>query len=206
MANQESELTVEEARTVKYYDEHSEEWASKHSGGTMFDSEMELLFDLLPEGTILEVGTGTGEDAKKLIKHYGVSKYWGVDRSAGLLKIAKKRNPGANLSHLSIYSLDKLDRKFDGFWISAMLIHVHKNKLQTALKVLQSVLNEGAVGFISIMEGDADMEESRPGRHYSLWMPDEFERELVKAQFEVIKFRRIETDASPWLAYLLKRN
>ena len=198
-------LNIQELKTIEYYDQNAEDWSERHSGGEMFDPEMELMFGLLTAGKILEIGTGSGEDADKLITHYGSENYVGVDASKGLLKIAQKRNPKANFINLSIYDLGKLDHKFDGFWVSAMLIHVPKNKLQAAFENLKNVLNDRAIGFISIMEGTADMEESRPGRHYTLWMPNEFEKELKDAKFEIIKSRRIETKASPWLTYILRK-
>ena len=202
---QENKLSKEELKTIDYYDQNAPEWSEKHSRGTMFDLDMELLFKLLPEGKMLEVATGSGEDATKLLAHYGIENYIGTDASTGLIRIAKKRNPKANLIHLSIYDLEKLSQKFDGFWISAMLIHVPKDKFQIALKSLKSALSGGAIGFISIMEGSADMEESRPGRHYSLWEASKFEKELKDAKFEIINSRRTETNASPWLAYILKK-
>lgn len=203
------ELTKEEEKTIKYYDENALTWAQKHglSGDKelMFQPEMELLFKLVPQGKILEIGTGHGGDAIQLVKHYGLNNYVGVDASGGLLRIAKERNPKADLRLANVFELDFPKESFDGFWISAMLIHIPKNKLNEALSNVHLVTKKGGVGFVSIMEGTADMEESRPGRYFSLWGQDEFTDELLKAGFETLHKRRIDTDASSWMTYLIKR-
>jgi SAM-dependent methyltransferase len=197
-------LTAEEAKSIDYYDKFAKEWSDKHAGGSMFDPEIGSLFELFPKGKVLEVGVGQGEDAVKLIEQYGVENYVGCEPAEGLLKIAQKNNPGARLVNISVYELERLKQKFDIFWISAMIIHISKTKLNKVLGIVYKVINKGGGGFISIMEGEADMEESRLGRHYSLWKQEEFEGELNRTGFEVINKRRIETKASPWLAYLLR--
>ena len=198
------QLTDEELKTINYYDKFAKEWSDKHSGGIMFNPELELLFKLSPKGKVLEIGAGHGEDARKLIRQFGVENYVGCEPAEGLLKIAKKNNPKAKFENITVYELEKLKQKFDVFWISAMMIHIPKKRLNEVLEVIHKVINEGGAGFISIMEGDADMGESRPGRHYSLWNQKEFEKALTSSKFKILKKRKIMTKASPWLTYLLR--
>ncbi len=207
--SQKKSLTREESKTIKWYDDQAETWAQKHGlnrdKSLMFQPEMNILFKLVPQGKVLEIGTGHGGDAIQLINHYGVDNYIGVDASSGLLEIAKSRNPTADLRLCSIYDLD-FSNEFDAFWASAVLIHIPKNKLQLALDRLKEAIKTAGIGFISVMEGSADMDESRPGRHYSLWSKDEFERELFLAGFEIIHHRKIkEPGNAPWLTYLIKK-
>lgn len=202
------ELTNQEKETINYYDDNAREWSEKHGmdgKNLMFDHFMRLLFQKVPDGRILEVGTGHGGDAKKLIEHYGAEKFVGCDPSAGLLKIAKQRNPGAKFTDDTVYSLNFPDNYFDAFWASAVLIHLPKNKLETAMNNLYRTLRTGGYGFISVLEGDADMHNSRPGRFYSLWKETEFKKSLKSSGFEVEAFERIETKASPWLLFLVKK-
>ena len=205
-----TKLTHEELKTIKYYDENAQLWSEKHGLSdkkVMFQPEMEKLFQLVPKGKILEVGTGHGGDAIQLISHYGIGKYTGYDASLGLLKIAKARNPGANIKFLSIYDLN-FHNLFDAFWVSAMLVHTPKKRLGEALGKLHEALKRGGIGFISIMEGSTDTEESRPGRYFSLWQQSEFETELSKVGFTVIskrKIKKVQTMANSWLTYLVKK-
>lgn len=197
-------LTDEEAKTIDYYDKFAIEWSDKHSGGTMFSPEMQIMFKLYPQGNVLEIGAGHGEDAKKLIRHYGVENYIGCEPARGLIRIARKNNPKGKFENITVYELEKLNMQFDVFWISAMIIHIPKKRIKEVLSIIHRVIKKGGVGFISIMEGDIDMGESRHGRHYSLWSQKEFEQALTSTSFETLKKRKIVTKASPWLTYLLK--
>ena len=83
-------LTPTETTTIKYYDKNAQTWAEKHglvNPQPFFTPEMNKLFNLIPSGKILEIGTGHGGDAIQLISHYGVKNYVGIDASQGLLKL-----------------------------------------------------------------------------------------------------------------------
>lgn len=199
-------LSDKEKKTIAFYDKNALDWDEKHAQGSTFDPDLKRFFELLPTGKVLEVGTGSGSDAQKLIANYGADNYLGIEPAKGFLKIAKSRNPGAQFLNLSLYDLNKLDQIFDGFWACAVLVHIPKRKLSTALKLLKSKIKKGGIGFISIMEGDVDMNESRPGRFFTLWPAGEFEGELEKAGYKILESRRIEREVgSPYLTYHLTK-
>lgn len=198
-------ITKEEQLTIDYYDKNAHTWVEKHHGGGMFDNDMDELFELVPRGKVLEVGVGSGGDAKRLLNYYGEDNYVGIEPARGLLKIAQHAIPLGKFFQKTIYDMDFPKGAFDAFWVCAMLIHVPKNKLSGALLKIRGVVKKGAYGFISVMEGDMDMEESRPGRYYSLWSKEEFDSELASAGFRIVKFKRIVPEkGSPWFAYILK--
>lgn len=204
-----AKLTPKERQTIKYYSEHSEEWKVKHKQAGKFGrlaTEFKLFFKLLPTGKIIEIGTGTGEDAVNLIKKYGIKNYIGIEPAKGLLKIALRNNPGANLVNKSTYDIDSPENTFDGFWMCQMLIHIPKGRMNEALQEVNNIVKPGGIGLISILEGlNADMEESRPGRFYTLWADTEFSQMLVKNGFEIVHKRKLETGSSPWLIYIVRK-
>lgn len=118
-------LTPEEELTIKTYDVHAEAWVSEHSSSGFWAEEMKIFRELLPEGRIIEIGSGGGRDAKELIE-MGYN-YVGIDASEGLLKQARKVNPNATLEHKSVYDLDYPENYFNGFWTSATLLHIPKS-------------------------------------------------------------------------------
>jgi len=198
-------LTDEEKQTVEYYDKHSLEWVEKHGNNKAALPDMEKLFELVSGGKILEIGVGSGKDAKLLINHFGINNYIGIEPALGLLRIAKKKNPKAKFINLSIYDIDFPSGYFDSFWISAMIIHIPKNKLVIVLKKIRKYIKKGSYGYFSVMEGNSDMEENRNGRYYSLWSQEEFEKDLKRGGFEVFRLRRLVPDTgSPWLGYIVK--
>lgn len=202
-------ISDKEKITIAYYDQNANVWAVKHGLGQkreIFLHAMQQFFNYLPLGKIIEIGSGYGGDARELIKHYGVDNYIGVEPAKGLLTIAHKQNPNATFLQKSIYSLDFPANSFNGFWTSAVLIHLPKNRLAECLTMLKKITKDSGIGFISVLEGEGDMEESRPGRYYTLWKKEKFEEILKNNNFTILYFEKIETDESPWFVYVIKNN
>lgn len=158
-------LTSEEKKTLKYYDKHAEEWSKDRSPLTssFWDQDVEKFHHFLPKGKIIEIGSGSGREASRLIAlKYD---YIGTDLSKGLLGYAKKNNPKGKFLLKNVYDLDFPANFFDGFWTSATLLHIPKSKIEIALKSINRILKQGAVGFISIKEnkGISESEEEKTG-------------------------------------------
>ncbi|OGG07211.1 hypothetical protein A2872_00785 [Candidatus Gottesmanbacteria bacterium RIFCSPHIGHO2_01_FULL_42_12] len=196
-----------EEKTLGYYNKHAKEWGEAHHG---FEEEsfwkdwMQKLHNLLSEGKILEVGSGTGKDASNLIK-LGYD-YTGTDASQGLLKIAQERNPNAVFKNIKAQDLHKLfgTDEFDCFWSAATLLHIPKDEINATLQSIHAVVKDGGIGFISIKQGEGEQEDET-GRLFSYYSQEEFAELLKENGFEVI-----EKDIQPmsektiWLVYLIK--
>lgn len=209
----EMKLTEKEKETIAYYDQNSVKWAEKHGlmdGKSLFQNQMDALLRYVPKGRVLEIGSGYGKEASMLIKHFGIENYIGVDASSGLIKLASNRNRGAKLINTSIYELDGVEsQSVDCFWASAVLIHLPKERLKEALDSLKQKLKTGAYGFISILSGNANMENSRPGRYYSLWTKEEFSESLVNGGYKVISVDRVPNSApegNDGLAFIVRND
>lgn len=203
-------LTKEEEQTMMTYDTSASEWASKHSSERFWGEEMDRFQELLPTGKVLEIGSGGGRDAKELIA--SGYEYTGTDVSQGLLEEAKKANPNTPFLHQSVYDLDFPDDTFDGFWASAVLLHIPKDRIDEALGRLHSVVRNDGIGFISIKQGEGqkieedepDMEEKRT-RLFSYWQDDEFQEALKRNEFEVIDTKvRPMSERTTWLVYFVR--
>src|SRR3990172_7698795 len=119
-------LTPKERETIRYYDKTASQWASQHLTHK-FWGRMTTFYKLLPKGKVIEIGCGGGRDAKDyLIGRYD---YVGTDASGGLLNEASKRNPNCKFLKRSVYDLDFPENSFDGFWASAVLLHIPKGKI-----------------------------------------------------------------------------
>lgn len=68
----------DEESTIKAYNKNAEEWSASHATEGFWEQEHILFSELLPQGNILEVGTGSGRDAIELTKRY---EYTGIDIS-----------------------------------------------------------------------------------------------------------------------------
>lgn len=201
-------LTSKEQQTIKAYDDNATAWAKSRNKKGDWLKEKQIFKKNLPQGRILEIGSGAGRDAKDLI-NLGYE-YIGTDISKGLLEEAKKNNPAATFLLRSVYELDFPKATFDGFWACAVLLHVAKNRMNKALKSIHKVIKKEGIGFISLKKGDGEkfVEGDHVGieykRFFSFWKLDEFTKILKEAQFEILQSYEMDHTGKTWLAFFVK--
>lgn len=195
-----------EDETIAAYNAYAEEWHERHLEPRYWGDAMDYFQELLPRGKMLEIGAGGGRDAKDLIaRGY---EYYGTEPAENFVAIARQYNPGATFEQRSVYELQSGEH--DGFWASAVLLHIPRDRIQEALGNLHGAVKRGAVGFIAIKEGDGEKVEIGGDsvaikRLFVLWRDDDFKKELVKAGFEVIKHVRTEkSQRTTWLKYFVR--
>lgn len=203
-------LTTEEEKTLKTYNNNAMKWAQDHSTVGFWSVEMERFLKLLPSGKILEIGSGGGRDAKELIKMGYV--YVGTDISSGLIKVAKKENPGVCFINQSVYDLSfPTGTEFDGFWTSASLLHIPKSKIVLALGCIRKFIKNRGIGFISLKEGSGEIleEKTKHGfkeeKFFSYYSAEEFSSILSKNGFNVLDItRRKMNEKLTWLCFFVE--
>jgi SAM-dependent methyltransferase len=198
-----------EEKTLKYYDENAQEWGEAHHGFeevTFWKEEMERFHEELPSGKVLEIGSGTGKDAANLIR-LGYD-YVGTDASSGLLKLARKRNPGASFKNVRVQDLTDhfSENEFDGFWTAATLLHIPHDEINGSLENINNVVRNGGIGFISIKQGEGELEDET-GRLFAYHTLDGFRELLARHGFEILeKDVQPMSEKTTWLKYLVKVN
>lgn len=193
-------LTPEEKITLETYNKTAKKWFGEHKTAGFWKAEMDIFNKLLPSGNILEIGSGGGRDAKELIQ-LGYD-YVGTDISTGLLEIAKKENPTLTFLQQSVYDLNFAE-KFDGFWASAVLLHIPKPRVDEALGKIHNVVRKDGIGFISLKQGIGERIDD--GRFFAYYAKEEFENILIKNKFETLEFRlNPMSDKTTFLCYFVK--
>lgn len=196
------ELTPVENNTIKFYDSQASEWVSNHSSMRFWGDEIDRFHELLPSGRLLEVGSGGGRDAMELIK-LGYE-YTGTDISEGLLEEARRFNPGASFLRQSVYNLDFSVNSFDGFWASAVLLHIPKYRIGEALESIHRVIEDNGIGFIAVKQGDGEKVEA-DGRFFVYYTEAEFAERLQLSNFEIIESRINQmSNKTIWLVNFVK--
>lgn len=194
-----------ELKTVSYYDSKAEDWTAEH-GGNEGDSywkvEMEKFHQLLPDGKVLEIGSGAGKDAAALIE-LGYD-YTGTDASIGLIKVAQKRNPNARFENVGVHDLDFPEHSFDGFWTAATLLHIPKDRIDSALERIKQQVKPDGIGFISMKQGEGEREDEKNGRWFSYYSKEEFTRVLERNGYKVVDFAIRQGEKDVWLCYWVK--
>jgi 2-polyprenyl-3-methyl-5-hydroxy-6-metoxy-1,4-benzoquinol methylase len=148
-----------ESKTIETYDATAHHWTRTHMRVNEWEWAAGKLKQLLPSGRVLEIGCGGGRDASELI-NLGYE-YLGTDASIGMIRAAQKEVSSANFRQLNIYDLSSLNEQFDGFWACAVLLHIPKARIDEAFTQLSSCLKPGAIGMISIKDGDKEDFEVR---------------------------------------------
>lgn len=203
-------LTSEEQETLKTYNTLSREWDSAHDTPGFWKNEMDVFQRHLPSGKILEIGCGGGRDARDLLQR-GYH-YVGTDIAYGLIKVAQQKFPDERFFEQSVYALSfPAGTLFDGFWCSAVLLHLPKQRLDEALQSIRRWMKPGAIGFISIKEGESQRLEPwvagqrNLGRLFIYYSQKEFSLVFQRNKFILLEFiRRPMSEKTIWLSFVVR--
>lgn len=193
------------SKTISFYDNNAISWVNAHGGNngeSYWQIEMDKLHKLLPSGKVIEIGSGAGKDAAALIK-MGY-KYTGTDASKGLITVAQQRNPNATFINKSVDELDFPDGSFDGFWTAATLLHIPKDRIDTALQSIKRVIKSEGIGFISMKAGSGERIDLETGRWFSYYSQEEFKEVLVRNKFNIIGQETRKGEKDWWLVYYVR--
>lgn len=192
--------------TVKYYDQEANSWSASHGGDdkeSWWKDEMTRFNEYLPSGRILEIGSGVGKDAESLIR-LGYD-YTGTDASNGLLELARKRNPSATFIQRYAHKIDHSLGEFDGFWASAVLLHIPRDEMRDSLLAISSVIKNDGVGFITMKEGEDERVDEKTGRLFTYYKEEEFRDVLESTGFSVLEVGRRDTEKDNWLLFYVRK-
>ncbi|MCA9390165.1 class I SAM-dependent methyltransferase [candidate division WWE3 bacterium] len=197
--------------TIDAYNKSAKDWAASHAAQGFWQDEMGIFHTLLPAGKILEIGCGGGRDAQELIA-LGYE-YVGTDPAENFITVAQEKNPSGIFEVKSASELDYPAESFDGFWASAVLLHIPKDEISTVLESLHSLLKPGGVGFIAIKEGNGETlitETSSDGNEYerfwAFYSDDEFRELLGQVHFSVVQFiYKPMSERTRWLIYFVEK-
>jgi SAM-dependent methyltransferase len=205
-----TELLPEEQVTVKNYDKFASAWASERNTKNFWAQELQRFHELLPKGTILEIGSGHGRDAEDLLE-LGYD-YVGTDISVGLINIIRQRFPDQKFYQQSVYELDFQEgQNFDGFWAAAVLLHVPKSRMDEALQSIRRVVNTDAIGFISLKDGQGEgVQDDVVGREtmrrfFSYWTKEDFTEVIDANGYEVVDYiYHPVSEKTKWHSFLVR--
>ncbi|MEK7100614.1 MAG: class I SAM-dependent methyltransferase [Patescibacteria group bacterium] len=154
------------------------------------EEDIDLLHLLAPGKKLLDVGSGSGRYATRLV--FTGMDYTGVDYSPAMVEQARRLNPGFNFDVMSFHKLDFEDDTFDCIWACHVFGFEPKAYLPAALAELRRVLKSGGIMVVVLPnrgESYEDMNEGVPILEtfwFSSWLFEEFYQALEKAEFTVI--------------------
>lgn len=203
-------ITKKEAKTISYYNDNAKKWVQNHgpnSKPSFWLEELNQFQEYLTQGHILEIGVGGAGEAAEFIKK-GYT-FTGIDPAQNLIEIAQKQFPKATFLVNNMYDFESPKNTFDGFWCSAVLLHVSKEKIDLGLQKIYAAMKPDAIGFISLAEGNGEYFDNETGRYFYLYGQDEFANILKRNSFIIQKqdIRKQDTRRAwlqSWLTFFVK--
>ncbi len=155
---------------------------------------------------VLDVGCGAGRDMAWFEAQKGQeARVVGVDRSAGMLRLARRHVRGG-LARMDMRALAFSAATFDIVWCIAVLLHLPKADAPLALTEMRRVLRPGGVLALSLQVGSGEGWERGPypgvSRFFARYTPDEVEALLTGAAFTVLQRGVDEARDRRWLSVL----
>lgn len=161
--------------TLGFYGDNAQTYARETRGAPPL--MLRAFLDALPPGArILELGTGSGRDARVMIER-------GFALTATDGSEALAREAAGYLNHpVEIMRFEQLDAAdvYDGVWASASLLHVPAGELVDVLACVHRALVPGGLFVASFKAGDGPGHDGL-GRYYNYPDAPTLERNYVSA-------------------------
>ncbi len=150
-----------ESSTLQYYENNAMEFSSGTIVADMNDTRLRFMYLLQPGACILDLGCGSGRDAKAFFDAgYQVE---AVDGSAQLCRLASEYI-GVSVRQMLFQELDS-EEAYDGIWACASILHLPKEELGTTLHRIQRALKPEGILYTSFKYGT--YEGLRNGRYFT---------------------------------------
>jgi len=144
---------------------------------------------LLPKrARVLDLGAASGIHVPLFLGIGRDLRYTGIDISRIFLKIAQARYPQLDFAYGDILDLKTLPKKkFDAFWIAAVLQHVPLEEWPTALSNLEKLMRRGGIGYVTVPEGRPNLETNEDQRYFELFDDKKFRATIALHKWKVVK-------------------
>src|SRR5581483_5888184 len=194
-------MTEKEQKTLAFYDKEAEKFmtsSTKDNTPSFWDAELKEFNKLLPCGRILDIGAGKGREARFFIE--AGYDYVGCEPAEKMRVALENTFPNHEFIKETIYDWHLPPESYDGFWCSAMLLHIPPQNLEFVLQAIKAPMKCGAIGFISLAEGDGEYFDADTGRYFYLYNQTEFTKILERNGFIIKKHvTRIQDTHRTWL-------
>ena len=174
--------------TLEYYNRNAINFVHGTVDVDFREMQDEFLSRVKPAGIILDLGCGSGRDSKYFLNQgYEVV---AVDGSEEICKIASEYT-GLCVIH-STFQHYRPDKKFDGIWACASLLHLSFDEVVEVMNRLSLCLNKGGCFYVSFKYGE--FSDMRYGRYFMDMTKETFDQLLANVEGLKIELQKITSD------------
>lgn len=174
--------------TLEYYNRNAIIFVHGTVDVDFREMQDEFLSRVKPAGIILDLGCGSGRDSKYFLNQgYEVV---AVDGSEEICKIASEYT-GLCVIH-STFQDYRPDKKFDGIWACASLLHLSFDEVVEVMNRLSLCLNKGGCFYVSFKYGE--FSDMRHGRYFTDMTKETFAKLLANVEGLKIELQKITSD------------
>ena len=168
--------------TIEYYNKNARTYAQVTCGINMQEIYDHFEKHLLPQSHILDIGCGSGRDAKYYrSKDYLVT---GIDPSIELCRIASEY-AGISVINACIEEVIIKD-KFDAIWACASLLHIKKRNMPLVLGKIHTFLRPKGILYASWKKGTGERKQN--GRYFCDYTFEEINELLADfSEFQIVE-------------------
>ena len=180
--------------TLQTYERHAAQYAERTSW-----ARSPLVDDLValtnPGHRILELGTGPGRDAKDL-EEAGLV----VDRTDGAASFVGILIADGHRARVLDFYADDFGGPYDAVFANAVLLHVHRERLQGVLAVARRATTRGGVLVASFKKGPSEgwsTQKLDGRRFFTYWLEDELAAVIRNSGWSDISVTETTSRTSP---------
>lgn len=198
--------------TLNYYENNFTTLINRYESADVSEVQKLLLQTFTKESNLLEIGCGSGRDASFMIKN--CHDVIAIDGSKNMIEEAKKNHPelSEKLVHKILPNDLEFNKKFDGIYSIATLMHLSKNDLEKTILKIYDLLNQDGKFLMSVPLFRDDIEKNgfdEKGRFFLVLSFDEWISLCENIGFKIIETKTnkdgLNRDGIEWLTMVVKK-
>lgn len=192
------------AETILYYEKYVDRYVAETMNCDFTDIEKKFCKYIKPGGNILDVGCGSGRDAK-----YFIDKGYQVTAFDGSEAMSRRASQYLGMPVDTVLIQDySFHEQYDGIWCCASLLHLTLSEIQIFLLKAEKFLKKNGVVYVSFKYGTH--QEIRNGRYYTDLTEESLEKIASNLhELEVVEMFRssdvLRDRKQQWLNAILKK-
>lgn len=177
------------SKNLNYYEENANSLINRYELADVSEVQQLLLTTFEKNSKLLEIGCGSGRDASFMTKNnFDVT---AIDGSKNMIEEATKIHPelSSKLFHKTLPNDLEFDKKFDGIYSVATLMHLSENDLKNTFLKIYNLLNQNGKFLMSVSLFRDDIDKNGfddKGRFFLVLSFDEWINLLENIGFKIL--------------------